>query len=116
MLPLRPWKKGERGDDQAPKPTKSPWWPSRSWRHCQFVYTCSQSVQMCVQVAVDLSNIFLSRCMKHSVPCGLMKHLAAGWSCYWLQSEMWSGLSEIPRATAFGVLHSQPVWSGQEFE
>lgn len=71
---------------------------------------------MCMHVAVDLSNIFLSRCMKHSVSCGLRKLLPAGWSCYWLQSEMWSGLSEIPCATAFGVLYSQPVWSGKEFE
>lgn len=73
-------------------------------------------MQMCVHVAVDLSNIFVSRCMKHSVPCGLIKQLAAGWSCYWLESEMWSDLSEIPRATAFGALHSQAVWSGQESE
>lgn len=72
-------------------------------------------MQMCVHVAVDLSNIFISRCMKPSVLCGLIKQLAAGWSCYWLQSEMWSDLSEVPLATAFGVLHSQTVWSGQEF-
>lgn len=71
-------------------------------------------MQMCVHVAVDLSNI--SRCMKHSVPCGLMKQLTASWSCYWLQSEMWFDLSELPPATSLGVLHSQTGWPGQELE
>lgn len=64
---------------------------------------------MCVHVAVDLSTIFLSRCMKCSVPCGLMNQLAAGWSCYWLQSEMWSDLrSLLPQPLGYCAAWQHP--------
>lgn len=69
------------------------------------VHACSWAI------CLRLSNVFVSRCIKstvtlrfsHTTHCRLVL----------LRSEMWSDLSKIPCATAFGVLYSQTVRSGR---